>query len=103
MQTFMRASLLVAALAPCAPAQKQINGPLRGPVNATAGGTAEIEVGSADSYITVSKCPGDAKRINLPPSKTVILPIPSTPGEILTVVVGRGLRRYSIQINIVTP
>lgn len=76
------------------------NGPLRAPATATAGGTVDVEVASAAHDILVMHG-GDLSWLSVPANKTVTIPVPATPGEVLTVSVGQGASKHTIQITIV--
>ena len=98
--------LTLMAAAPCLVAQAPQpsgGGALRAPTTATAGGTVNIDVACAASTIWIDNGSGDITCIEVPANKTVTIPVPETPGAVMTVTVGRGRMRDTLQITITSP
>jgi len=74
---------------------------VKGPLTAPAGGTVDIEVGPNETSVWVNLGPGGLSEHKVPPDKKVTIPVPSTPGEVFAVTVGKGLTKRSILITIV--
>ncbi len=98
--------LAIMATAPCVVTQTPQpsgSGSFRAPTTAIAGGTVQVEVASTASTIFVDNGSGDITCIEVPANKTVTIPVPETPGAVITVTVGRGRMRDTLQITITSP
>ena len=76
---------------------------MRAPTTATAGGTVKIEVACAASTIWIDNGTGGITCIEVPANKTVTIPVQELPGAVITVTIGRGRLRDTLQITITSP
>lgn len=76
---------------------------LSGPTTAEAGGTIEVSVGPYHRSLELELPGGSPTKLPVPPNKTVTIPVPSLPGEVIRVTIGKGLTKRQIFITIVAP
>lgn len=70
----------------------------------TQGGTIEVDVGTNDTTVQVSTGGlGEVTLVPVPPGKHVSIPVPAvTPGTLVVVSVGTGLRRHCCVLEVVS-
>ena len=77
---------------------------IKAPTTAPAGGTIDVGVGPNDTEIQVSMgSADDVKTYDIPPSKTVTIPIPNEPGAVVSLAVGKGFSKRIVYVLIVAP
>lgn len=101
----LRVGLLVGLLAFVVEALPAQSGGLQSSGVATPGGSIVVEVASNDRQIDVlNAATGEVTRHDVPPGKSVTVPIPPVPpGTVLILRAGRGRRASWLVIEVVAP
>ena len=102
-QTAQREQLTSTDCSPLPPTGQGEQG-IKAPSTAPAGGTIDVSVGPNDAEIEVSSATSDdITTYDIPPSKTITIPIPPNPGAIISISVGRGFSKRILYIEIIAP
>lgn len=76
---------------------------LRGPLTAPAGGTIEVEVEVGAEEVEVGQLgSGHTTRVPVRPDRKATIPVPTAPNAVLVVTVGRGPRRKTLYVEVVS-
>jgi hypothetical protein len=72
---------------------------------ATPGGSVQVDVGGAATEVSVGVAgSGQATRHDVPPGKSVTVPIPTVPpGTVLVVWIGRRMQLHRVLVEVVAP